>query len=51
MIKRGQRVTTADGQGYVYAIEHDWAAVVLDKHSHRNNAPIYWAKLEELEES
>jgi hypothetical protein len=47
--KAGQRVSTADGQGYVYSIEHDWAAVVLDKHAGRNNAPIYWAKLSELE--
>ena len=50
-VQTGQRVTTADGPGYVYSIEHDWAAVVLDKHAGRSNAPIYWAKLTELEES
>lgn len=44
----GQTVQTPDGQGYVYSIEHDWAAVVLDKHAGRSNAPIYWAKLTEL---
>jgi len=49
-VQTGQRVTTKDGPGYVYSIEHDWAAVVLDKHAHRNNAPIYWAKLSELQE-
>jgi len=50
-VQTGQRVNTKDGQGYVYGIEHDWAAVVLDKHQGRSNAPIYWAKLSELEES
>jgi hypothetical protein len=50
-VHAGQRVTTKDGAGYVYVIEHDWAGVVLDKNAHRSNAPIYWAKLTELEES
>lgn len=48
-MERGQRVKTADGNGYIYIIEHDWAGIVLDKNSHRNNKPIYWAKLSELE--
>lgn len=50
MVKVGQRVKAGEQFGYVYSIEHDWAAVVLDRYAHRNNAPIYWAKLNELEE-
>ena len=49
MITRGQRVQTEAGGGYVYSIENDWAAVTLDKNSHRSNPPVYWAKLAELE--
>jgi len=45
----GQRVKVAGDVGYIYAIEHDWAAVILDKDSHRTNAPILWAKFNELE--
>ena len=47
----GNRVTVAGESGYIYSIEHDWAAVVLDKNAHRSNAPICWAKLTELKEA
>ena len=45
----GQRVKTVDGEGYIYTLDNDWAGIVLDKHAHKSNAPIYWAKLSELE--
>lgn len=49
-ITTGQRVQTTDGAGYVYSIEHDWAGVILDRNAGRSNPPIFWAKLEELEQ-
>ena len=47
----GDRVKVAGGDelGRIYAIEHDWAAIALDKDAHKNNAPVFWAKFEELE--
>ena len=44
----GQRVTVAGESGRIYAIEHDWAAIALDKDAHKNNPPIFWAKFDEL---
>jgi hypothetical protein len=49
-MKAGQRVTAGSESGYIYVIEHDWAGLVLDKNAHRNNAPIYWARLTELKD-
>jgi hypothetical protein len=45
----GQRVKVAGQSGYIYGIDHDWAAVVLDKNAGKRNAPITWAKFDELE--
>ena len=47
----GNRVSVDGKAGRIYTIEHDWAAVVLDKNAHRSNAPICWAKLTELKEA
>ena len=48
--KIGDRVKVEGGElGYIYSLERDMAAIVLDVHAHRNNAPIYWARLDELE--
>lgn len=47
----GNRVSVDGETGYIFSIEHDWAAVVLDKVAHRANAPIMWAKLTELKEA
>jgi hypothetical protein len=49
-ITAGQRVETSDGAGYVYSIEHDWAGVILDRNAGRSNPPIFWVKLEELQQ-
>lgn len=46
----GQRVTVEGEAGRVYALDHEWAAVILDKESHRVNPPIFWAKISELTE-
>ena len=47
----GQRVKVAGGdeQGSIYAIEHDWAAIALDKDAHKPNPTVFWAKFDELE--
>lgn len=51
MILIGEHVRTPDGCGFVNHIEDNtgYAAVILDKNSHRNNPPIFWATLKELE--
>ena len=47
-LQAGARVQTPDGPGYFYALDGDYAAVVLDKYAGRTNAPIYWARLVEV---
>lgn len=49
-VEPGQRVSVEGETGRVYALDHDWAAVILDRESHRANPPIFWAKLSELTE-
>jgi hypothetical protein len=42
------RVKVAGETGRIYALDADWAAVILDKESGKRNPPIFWAKLHEL---
>ena len=42
------RVTVGEHQGRIYALDADWAAVILDSQASRTNPPIFWAKLNEL---
>lgn len=44
----GERVKVAGEEGRIYALDHDWAAVILDSQSSKLNPPIFWAKLDEL---
>jgi hypothetical protein len=44
----GERVKVAGEEGRIYALDADWAAVILDSQASRTNPPIFWAKLHEL---
>jgi hypothetical protein len=44
----GDRVTVAGESGRIYALDADWAAVILDSNASKRNPPIFWAKLHEL---
>jgi hypothetical protein len=47
----GNRVTVDGKAGRIYAIDHDWAGLILDETAHRSNPPIFWAKFDELKEA
>ena len=44
----GERVEVAGEQGRIYALDADWAAVIMDSQAHKRNPPILWAKQSEL---
>jgi hypothetical protein len=49
MFITGDRVKVAGETGTIYALDADWAAVILDSESHKRNPPIFWAKQAELD--